>query len=30
MENGRCVGIVDHQGLLAVVAGLGTTKAVAA
>ncbi|MBT2396611.1 glycine betaine/L-proline ABC transporter ATP-binding protein [Streptomyces sp. ISL-100] len=30
MEGGRCVGVVDHQGLLAVVAGIGTAKAVAA
>ncbi|MET9513304.1 glycine betaine/L-proline ABC transporter ATP-binding protein [Streptomyces flavidovirens] len=32
MENGRCIGIVDHQGLLAVVAGIGPSdqKAVAA
>lgn len=32
MENGRCIGIVDHQGLLAVVAGIAPSgqKAVAA
>ncbi|WP_455360325.1 quaternary amine ABC transporter ATP-binding protein [Streptomyces sp. SYSU K21746] len=30
VDNGRCVGVVDHEGLLAVVAGLPTDRAVAA
>ncbi|MGX1883293.1 quaternary amine ABC transporter ATP-binding protein [Streptomyces sp. NPDC055287] len=30
MENGRCIGIVDQQALLAVVAGIDTAEAVAA